>query len=201
MKSLFFIFGLLFGCQPSELETTWTSSDDTNIIIEILEPIGVLPAADCQHIGPGNKACNFRLTDQDGDTWDLYSHTGDVIVLDFSTVWCYPCQLAGHHAQPLQDEYSNDNVKFVTVLLDGATSGVEPSEEEINDWVVSHNITTAPVLQGSREKMLATDPDAYDGYLLSGFPTYVYIGRDMKFYSAHVGFSESHVRQTIEEGL
>ena len=39
------------------------------------------------------------------------------------------------------------------------------------------------------------------GYLLGAFPTYIYIGRDMKFYAGHVGFSEEYIRQKIEEGL
>ena len=40
-----------------------------------------------------------------------------------------------------------------------------------------------------------------EGYLLGAFPTYIYIDRDMKFYSAHVGFSEEYVREQIEKGL
>ena len=191
---------LMAACSPSELKVDESSPAEDSQTPPI-PPVGIVSADDCNQQGTDSTACNFALLDQYGDSWELYKHRGSVIVLDFSTVWCYPCQTAGYYTQPLQDEYSNDNVKIVTVLLDGATSGIEPSEKEINDWVDSHNVTTAPILQGSREKMLATDPDAYDGYLLSGFPTYVYIGRDMKFYSAHVGFSESHVRQTIEEGL
>jgi hypothetical protein len=40
-----------------------------------------------------------------------------------------------------------------------------------------------------------------EGYIIGAYPTYVYIGRDMKFYKAHVGYSDEYVRQTIEEGL
>jgi thiol-disulfide isomerase/thioredoxin len=196
------LFLLIVSCSPSELKVDENSpSEDSQAPAPAMAPVGVVPADDCRQLDRDDTACNFALLDQNGESWELYKHNGSVVVLDFSTVWCYPCQMAGHYAQPIQDEYADDNVKFVTVLIDGAVSGIEPSEEEINEWVDSHSITSAPILQGSREKMLATDPDAYDGYLLSGFPTYVYIGRDMKFYSAHVGFNESHVRQTIEEGL
>ena len=201
MKKLFFIFSLLIACEPAVLETSEISGDDTNIIEEVLEPVGIIPAGDCQHIDRGDKACNFRLTDQNGETWDLYSHMGDVIVLDFSTVWCSPCQLAGHHAQPIQDEYSDEGVQIVTVLIDGAQSPHPPTDEEMSTWVTDHNITTAPILQGSREKMLDPTGVGIDGYLLGGYPTYIYIGRDMKFYTAHVGFSEEYMREKIEEGL
>ena len=45
------------------------------------------------------------------------------------------------------------------------------------------------------------DPTGEAGYALSGFPTYIYIGRDMTIYAGHVGFSDEYVRQKIEEGL
>jgi hypothetical protein len=89
----------------------------------------------------------------------------------------------------------------VTVLIDGAQSPHPPTDEEMSTWVTDHNITTAPILQGSREKMLDPTGVGIDGYLLGGYPTYIYIGRDMKFYTAHVGFSEEYMREKIEEGL
>jgi len=209
MKTLFFMLGMLTACEPTDvkikdgpIDPVIGAEDHTGshgTLEEELDPVGVIAAADCQHIDLGDKACNFRLADQDGETWDLYSHTGDVIVLDFSTVWCPPCQAAGYYMQALQDDYSADGVHVVTILIDGADGGVAPTETEINEWVTSHNITSAPVLQGSRDKML--DPTAIEGYSLGAFPTYIYIGRDMKFYAGHAGFSDEYVRQKIEEGL
>ena len=212
MKTLFFVLSMLLACEPSPVDIKdketndvqigaedHTGSSGTHTEPEDLDPVGVIAASDCQHINLGDKACNFRLTDQNGDTWDLYSHEGDVILLDFSTVWCGPCQSAGHYMQPLQDYYDSEGVQIVTVLIDGPTGGVEPSEQDIADWVSEHSMTTAPVLQGSREKMF--DPTAVEGYAISGYPTYIYIGRDMRFYAGHVGFSDEYVRQKIEEGL
>ena len=193
-----------YGCEPSKMNTPEPQVDTSaqqDPDPEPLEPIGVIPADDCRQLNIGDTACNFALVDQNGDVWELYQHRGEIVVLDLSAAWCYPCQLAGDHAQPLQDEYGADGVTIVTVLIDGATMQQPPTQFEISQWVNSHNVTTAPVLEGSREKMIATTPDALDGYLLSGFPTYVYIGRDMKFYAAHVGFSEEAARFYIEEGL
>ncbi len=210
MKNIFFLLGLLTacGCEPSELDVKPGKVDTGNKTAAQADPVGVIPADDCQQIDIGDKACNFRLTDQNGLTWDLYQHEGEVIVLDFSTVWCYPCQMAGHHAQPLQDEFAADGVQFVTILLDGATSGIPPTEQEIDYWVAQHGITTAPILQGSRDKMLDSQDGSIPaeelgvtGYLLSGYPTYLYIGRDMKFIGGHVGFSEEYVREKIQGAL
>lgn len=194
MKKLYFIAALLVGC-AAELQTESIS----DIEEEILEPVGIIPNSDCRHIDIGDKPCNFRLLNHDGEVWDLYSYKGDVIVIDFSTMWCGPCQNAGHFAQPLQDEYDEEGFQFVTILIDGYMSGIEPTEEEIDEWVVSHEITSSPVLMGSREKMF--DPASIEGYAISGFPTYIYIDRDMKFYDGHTGFSEEYTKQLIEQGL
>jgi peroxiredoxin len=206
MKTLFFMVGCMIGCvddKTTSVESGEVESTDQGIPDDDpwLEPVGLIPAEDCQQINRGDKACNFRLTDQNGETWDLYQHEGDVILLDFSTAWCYPCQMAGMATQGIQDDYKDDGFEFVTVLIDGNTPGQEPSVSEITTWVDSHGITTAPILQGSRDKMLDSTGVGIEGYLLGGYPTYIYIGRDMKFYSAHVGFSEEYVRQTIEDGL
>ena len=207
------MFGLsaIIACSPAKLETktgkvdTGPRGPDSSADQE-LDPVGVIPADDCQQVDIGDKACNFRLSDQNGKTWDLYEHEGDVIVLDFSAYWCYPCQMAADKTQSLQDDYADQGVQIVTVLIDGQTAGVAPSDYEIDRWVELHNITTAPVLQGSREKMIDAQDGSVDelgvtGYLLSAYPTYIYIGRDMKFYTGHVGFSEEYVREKIEEGL
>lgn len=208
MKTLFFIAALLISCKAAELKTKNGKIDTgpTGTPVEELEPVGVIPAEDCQQIDLGDKACNFRLTDQDGKTWDLYEHEGSVVMLDFSAYWCYPCQVAAEHTQALQDEFAADGVQIVTILIDGPTPGEEPTEYDIDRWVSSHNITTAPVLQGSRDKMLDAQDGTVEelgvtGYLLNAYPTYIYIGKDLKFYAGHVGYSEDYVKLKIQEGL
>ncbi len=206
MKTLFFALAGLVACGPAELDVAETSQQavaarnhtgDSHHEEKTVE--GVLAADDCQHIDIGDKACNFTLYDQNGDVWELYEHHGDVIVLDFSTIWCGPCQSAAQHTQQLQNDYSSQGVQVVTVLIDGPIGGTPPTENDINNWTTQHNITTAPTLIGSRTLMF--DPAGVEGYPISAFPTYLYIDRNMKFYFGHVGFSEEYIRQKIEEGL
>ena len=93
MKTLLFVLGLLAacsGCEPSKLEIKDGKVDTAvkQTVEPPAEPVGVIPTDDCQQIDIGDKACNFTLYDQDGDVWELYDHHGDIILLDFSTIWC-----------------------------------------------------------------------------------------------------------------
>jgi thiol-disulfide isomerase/thioredoxin len=199
MKTLFFVLGLI-ACKPSVVDVQTSNVDSAESTAPVvLEPVGVIPGNDCRHIDIGDTPCNFRLLDQNAAVWDLYSHTGDVIVLIFSTSWCGPCQSAGNYTESIQTEFASEGVQYVTVLIDGYTPGTAPETYEIDGWVNSHNINTASILQGSREKMI--DIAGISGYSIGGFPTYIYIGRDMKFYAGHVGFSEEYIKEKIQEGL
>jgi hypothetical protein len=211
MKLLFFIATIATiacSCDPTEVSglpenpgTLIESSGHSGVTtgIDPIEPIGVIASTDCQQLEMGDKACNFRLLDQTGTVWDLYESAGDIIVLDFSAGWCAPCQAAGYYTQALQDDYAGSGVQIVTILIDGSTHTIEPTEDEITTWVTDHDITTAPVLLGSRDKVV--DIEGIEGYPLSAWPTYIYIGRDMKFYAGHVGFSEEYMRQMIDGAL
>ena len=58
-----------------------------------------------------------------------------------------------------------------------------------------HGITTAPVLYADRS---VADATGVNGYLIGGFPTYVFITKDLKIHSGAVGFNEQYVRATID---
>ncbi len=185
----------LLAC-PAELDVVQQKDSGTETKAPEPPPtIGVHETGDCDQMQIGSEVCNIFLYDQNNEIWELYQHKGKVVVLDFSASWCYPCQIAGMHAQPIQDDYG-DKVEFVTILVDGFTHGIPPTEDEINSWVENHNITTAPVLFGSRDYVV--DPLGITGYLLGGFPTYVFLDKDLKIHVGAVGFNEQYVRTTID---
>ena len=96
-----------------------------------------------------------------------------------------------------QDEYGDDFL-FVTILIDGTITGVPPTKEEVDEWVSVHNITTSPVLYGDRTLL---DQTGETGYRIGGFPTYVFIDKNLKIHVGTVGFSDSYIRSVIEELL
>ena len=193
-----YILLTLAGCPANlDVESDKLSTDSVSTVAE--EPpsqLGIIDTETCDQENIGSTVCNMVFYDQNKEVWELYDHEGKVIILDFSTVWCGPCQIAGHKVQPIQDDYAG-RIEFVTVLVDGAT-GDPPTEAEINEWVTTHNVTTAPVLYADRSVL---DPTGVNGYLVGGFPTYVFIAKDLKIHSGAVGFNEQHVRTVIEELL
>lgn len=189
-----YLFFTLIGC-PAPLEVEEKLELDSTAVEPVIpDQFGIINTDQCDQQTIGSTVCNMIFYDQNKEIWQLYDHEGKVIILDFSTVWCGPCQIAGHYVQPIQDEY-NETLEFVTVLVDGAT-GAPPTEDEINEWVVSHNITSAPVLYADRSVL---DQTGQTGYLVGGFPTYVFIDKELKIHSGAVGFNEQYVRSVIEE--
>ena len=193
---LFFALGC-GACGPAELEV---SEDSAAFVVEeekVPEQFGIINTADCDQTEIGSNVCNMIFYDHNKEVWQLYEQKGKVVILDFSTVWCGPCQAAGHYVQPIQDDYEG-KIEFVTVLIDGASGEAPPTEDEINTWVSSHGVTTAPVLYADRSVL---DPTGETGYLVGGFPTYVFLDKDLKIHVGAVGFNEQYVRSVIDSLL
>ena len=178
------LYGLIGCAALLQVDSKPVSEDSSAMQTPVPTQFGIIDTEDCDQTSIGSTVCNMVFYDHNKELWQLYDHEGKVIVLDFSTVWCGPCQAAGHHAQPIQDYYAG-NVEFVTVLIDGAT-GDPPTEAEIIEWVAAHNITTSPVLYADRT---VVDPTGENGYLIGGFPTYVFIDRELKIHVGAVGFN------------
>ena len=123
----------------------------------------------------GTHACNFVLKDQYGQDWQLYEHHGDIVVLDFSTMWCGVCMSAATHVQDFQDQYGPNNVVWVTVLLQDFV-GMLPIVDHAVMWAEAFNISTAPVLIADESIF---DMVLADGYNISVLPTIVLIDREM----------------------
>ena len=169
-----------------------TDSGTTDTVPEVLT-LGFLET-ECGH-NINDKACDFRLLDKDDNPWKLSDHLGDVVLLDLSAMWCAPCQAAAATAQATQDDYASKGFHYVTILVVDAQNNTMDASEATH-WASSFGITSAPVLQGSRD--LLTSGGTAHGYPLSSWPTFVFLDRTHTVAYGIYGFNESWIRQVVE---
>jgi hypothetical protein len=97
----------------------------------------------------------------------------------------------------MQDQYGQYGFQYVTVLIeDNYGNTVEQSDLEY--WVDTFEITTAPVLAGDRSLI---DLTAENGYPISGWPTFVLINREMVLEYGVNGWSEEMVTSWVESAV
>jgi len=185
-----------YGEQPNPGTLTDTSvvtdSGTTDTVPEVLT-LGFLET-ECGH-NISDQACDFRLLDKDDNPWKLSDHLGDVVLLDLSAMWCAPCQAAAATAQATQDDYASKGFHYVTILVVDAQNNTMDASEATH-WASSFGITSAPVLQGSRD--LLTSGGTAHGYPLSSWPTFVFLDRTHTVAYGIYGFNEAWIRQVVE---
>jgi thiol-disulfide isomerase/thioredoxin len=136
------------------------------------------------------------LLDQNGEEFQLYDHYDKAIVVDFSAGWCGPCRRAADVVQEHSDAFAGDGLLYVTVLIETAT-GEDPTVADLQAWADDHNITSAPVLAGSRALLESGGGD----WALTGWPTFYFIKKEMDMHITMRGWSEEMLVEFIEEIL
>ena len=185
----------LAGCTALVDEPEPVPTEDSSSQVEIPEENNIT-WDDCGGV-IGDHPCDFTFDDQNGDAWNLYDHYGDVMLLDFSTMWCHWCKVAAGDVQSMQDTYGPSGFTWVTLLVDDIGGG-EVSLEEVQEWVSEYGIITAPVLVADRSII---DVTAEDGYPVSSWPTFILIDREMNIAWGLHGWNQEMILEAIEDLL
>lgn len=70
----------------------------------------------------GKLAYDFTLLNKRGRRVKLSDYRGKVVLIDFSTMWCSPCQDEAKHLKTLYKKYKNKGLMIFSVLMEDYTS-------------------------------------------------------------------------------
>lgn len=132
-------------------------------------------------LAPGSVAPAFALRDTNGRTWQLTKLRGKVVLLDFGSVACLPCQSALVELQRLQDQYGKQGLQVLAVNMDGPMAYLVPrfrAEQRLTYPFLLDKTGIVP-----------------NRYRVPGIPFLVLIGRDGRVRATHQGFERgAHAR-------
>jgi len=178
---------------PSEPEDS--SSEDSAVEEQTPSPI---TWTDCGGM-LGDHPCNFIYRDQTDTEWNLYDHYGSIIILDFSAMWCGPCQSAANNIASHMASYGAQDVIWVTVLLQDESRNRDVNLADVQSWASTFGIPAdSPVLQGDYD---VVDTTAVDGIPVVSWPTIVVIDREMVIYQGVNGWSQAMIEGWVDELL
>jgi peroxiredoxin len=163
----------------------WTAATAVMGLLMACVPTGISSAG----VGVGSVARDFTLIDQNGVTVSLSEFEGNVILLDFSTMWCRYCRQEAKDIARLYDAKKDQGLTVITVLSANAQDG-PITEDDCRQWAGLYR-SAFPVLAD-------TDRSVSRYYNRSGgWPLNLIIDRDMVIRYKVPGYS----RFQIESGV
>jgi|SRR4051812_4334507 len=127
---------------------------------------------------PAPANLNFVLKDVAGQSFNLSSLKGKVILLDFWATWCAPCKVEIPWFIEFQSKYGARGLSVVGVSVDDTPEKLKPF---VQQYKMGY-----PVLLGDGR----TDLMGPKGFGEMGvFPTTLVIGRDARICKTHLGLS------------
>ena len=147
---------------------------------------------------PGEYACNITLFDNNSHKVSLHDYKGKTILLNFSTMWCYYCNVAAAEETELVNMYKDNGFEWVTVLVENR-DGQQPSCNDLKSWADDYNIES-PVLSGNKGALLDFENDGIDiGYRCAGYPTFIIINDELQIIEYVHGWSYDGIKSKLEE--
>ena len=123
-------------------------------------------------------APDFSLPQLDGQTLQLSSYRGKVVVLDFWATWCDPCREETPYLVELQKKYGDRGLQIIGISMD---DGPEPVRGFYQQFHMNY-----PVVMGT-----AKTGELYGGVL--GLPIAFFVDREGKIQSKKIGAQSAAV--------
>jgi peroxiredoxin len=142
----------------------------------------------------GDLVPDFALVDQNDDTFCMSQLFGAALVLDFSTIWCGPCNDAAEEAPELLAAARQIGPTwFVNVMTQNA-AGAPASHADVVWWAENYGLEFPVGLDASEA--------VADAYGLTGYPLFMFIAPNGEIVERHENKpSDAEVLDFIETAI
>jgi thiol-disulfide isomerase/thioredoxin len=149
------------------------------VVLLILIPRdGGDPPGNVKPVGARKLMPDFTLKDMSGSAWQLSSHRGDVVLVNFWASWCSPCRAETPGLIRIAANYGRKGVAIAGISMD--EGGVAPVRKFLRDFGVNY-----PVMMPDSTMLLARE--------VENLPTTFLIDRQGRIAKTYVG----EVRETV----
>jgi peroxiredoxin len=131
-------------------------------------------------------APQFTLADAEGKSVSLNDHKGKVVMLEFFTTWCGPCQMAAPELQSLHERYKDRGLVLLAVSMDVGSK----ARSAVASFRKEHGLAY-PVLMDTGEVSRL--------YGVFTIPTSFIIDKNGTVRSKHMGFAPSMSQEMSKE--
>jgi len=146
---------------------------------------------ECSYNG-GDHICDLSLPTAGGGFDNIYSHYGEVIVIDVSAMWCGPCQEAAWNSNSIK--VTTGGVTWITVLIEDLEGNV-PDQEDGETWGNYFGIWHDEILLGSNDNR---DVNGITGFANTGWPYFLILDKDLMIRIVQQGWNKNKIIEEIE---
>lgn len=125
----------------------------------------------------------FSIATIDGKTFDLTSHNGEVVIVNFWATWCPPCRQEIPHFVELYSELDSDKFEIIGISVDRG------GQSTVDEWLAA-NPVNYPIAMGADGALFEKYQQLIDPSQRGGIPFTVIFDKSGNVAHKIVGYQD-----------